>query len=291
MPKTCYILKKFNADHTAIIERANEIIEEWQDQGYDLTLRQLYYQFISADYFPNTERSYKKLGGILNDARLAGLVDWDCIVDRTRQVRAVPTYDNGGQFLRTKINQYAQNHWRHQPVHIEVWVEKEALSQIVSRAANRYYADFLACKGYVSASAMYEGAQRFNEAYYDDKDCHLIYLGDHDPSGIDMTRDIEDRMDLFEQHIHVHRIALNRDQIDRYGPPPNPAKVTDSRANGYIAEHGTESWELDALSPSVLESLITEKIESLIDMDEWRAAQRKEQATIRRLQEVAREFE
>ncbi|MGL6200581.1 MAG: hypothetical protein ACRC3H_16750 [Lachnospiraceae bacterium] len=85
----------------------------------------------------------------------------------------------------------------------------------------------------------------------------VIHLGDHDPSGIDMSRDIQERNVLFDNlNLEFHRIALNKDQIDLYNPPPNPTKLTDSRASGYISHHGYECWELDALEPRVLTDLI-----------------------------------
>jgi DNA repair exonuclease SbcCD nuclease subunit len=76
-----------------------------------------------------------------------------------------------------------------------------------------------------------------------------------------MTRDIRDRLELFASghlgwtdanRISVERIALNWDQVEQYSPPPNPAKLTDSRGAGYVACTATSSWELDALEPTVL---------------------------------------
>lgn len=117
----------------------------------------------------------------------------------------------------------------------------------------------------------------------------VFHLGDHDPSGIDMTRDIEDRLALFADHvIEVRRLALNRDQIDLYKPPPNPAKVTDSRSDGYIAEHGHDSWELDALSPTVLADLITDAVTGVRDELAWSAAAKREASERTLLREAAR---
>jgi hypothetical protein len=92
-----------------------------------------------------------------------------------------------------------------------------------------------------------------------------------------MTRDNGDRLATFSWgDVEVQRIALNRDQIDAYNPPPNPAKITDSRANDYIRKHGNLSWELDALSPSVLVGLIRAAIEPHIDQYEWDICQDRE---------------
>lgn len=318
----CYVQKRFNAASEAVIAHANTIIADWARQGYTLTLRQLYYQFVAEDLIPNTEQSYKRMGTIISDARLAGRVSWEALTDRTRLKRQIPVYDDLQVFWNRMIPQYAQNHWKDQPVYLEVWVEKEALLEIVQKACAPYYAGFLACKGYVSASAMYEASLRFEEAIRAGKDCHLIYLGDHDPSGIDMTRDVQERISLMtsqtreckcisnnleetgaefdgfvcdacadwydgmDRVIEVHRIALNEDQIKKYGPPPNPAKVTDSRAKEYIRKYGRESWELDALSPSVIEGLIDDAILDIIDEDVHTDHMEREERAVERFKKI-----
>jgi len=114
----------------------------------------------------------------------------------------------------------------------------------------------------------------------------------HDPSGIDMTRDIKDRHEIFENFdIDVVRIALNKDQIDQYNPPPNPAKVTDSRAKEYIKEHGTSSWELDALEPRVMRTLIEDTVLRYRNEDIYQEVMYKEEAHKAILARVARDWE
>ncbi len=86
-----------------------------------------------------------------------------------------------------------------------------------------------------------------------------------------MTRDNGERLNLFAESLDVtvRRIALNMDQVEHYNPPPNPAKLTDSRARDYVREFGTSSWELDALEPSVLDNLITDTVNEYRNMDTW----------------------
>ena len=119
----------------------------------------------------------------------------------------------------------------------------------------------------------------------------MIHLGDHDPSGIDMTRDITDRLNLFGAHATVRRIALNRDQVEQYNPPPNPAKLTDSRAVDYISTHGEYSWELDALDPATLDALVTSTILEYRDERQWDADTEAMQADRDRLTTIARRFD
>ncbi|MFG3710970.1 hypothetical protein [Micromonospora sp. NPDC047730] len=277
------------------IRRAEMICREFAAQGYDLTLRQLYYQFVSKDWIPNTQRSYDRLGSIINKARMAGMLDWDYIVDRTRNLRANSHWENPDSIIDSAAYSFQVDKWADQPRRVEVWVEKEALAGIVQRVANQHDVAWFSCRGYVSQSELWGAARRHLRYIQDGQGVTVLHLGDHDPSGIDMTRDIKDRLEKFlnqdwlDEHAHefegdsvwiaeirrsmrehvsgdpieVRRIALNYDQVEEYDPPPNPAKLTDSRAKGYIAQHGYESWELDALDPSTLAALITEHIEGL----------------------------
>jgi hypothetical protein len=251
----------------SIIHLANGICREYAQQGYDLTLRQLYYQFVARGYIPNNQRSYKSLGATIDRARKAGLMDWRYIVDRTRNLMGYTTYEDPAGIVEAMEDRYHVDLWEGQDFRVEVWVEKEALAGVVQRAALSRGVDYFSCRGYVSQSELHGAALRHRQYERDGQDVVVVHLGDHDPSGIDMTRDMQDRLELFGARTEVRRIALNRDQIDQYNPPPNPAKITDSRAKGYIAEHGKSSWELDALDPDTLANLITAEIDRHLDPD------------------------
>lgn len=253
--KHIYLRKTFRKATLGLIEQANDIICEFADDGYDLTLRQLYYQFVSRDIIANKQSEYKRLGSIVNDARLAGLMDWASIVDRTRNYEALDHWNSPAEILQGCANGYRIDSRANQDEYVEVWVEKDALVGIIEHACVPLDVGFLSCRGYVSQSAMWLAAQRLLDVERW-QETFIIHLGDHDPSGIDMTRDIQARLQMFGSKVLVERIALNMDQIEEYQPPPNPAKPTDSRYAEYRAEYGNESWELDALDPHVLTDLI-----------------------------------
>ncbi len=283
MPKVCYVQKEFKPEAMDLIRKAIRIVDDYQAQGYNLTLRQVYYQFVRRDWFPeswidpatgstNNERSYKKLGSLVNDARLAGLIDWNAIEDRTRELGRNSHWDTPGDIIDGAARSYLLDRWQGQKYRPEVWVEKDALEGIVERTCRELDIPWFSCRGYTSQSAMWAAARRLMQHAEDGNCPYIIHLGDHDPSGRDMSRDIEDRMQLFFDHhgtdrIEFQRIALNMDQIRQYDPPPNPTKVTDSRAKGYIREFGHDCWELDALEPSVIDNLIRETVALVIDQD------------------------
>ena len=264
MPKRQYKEINFRPDSLRLIKTINGVIDEYTAQGYDLTLRQVYYQLVARDYIPNNERSYKNTGELINNARLAGLIDWHAIQDRTRNLRKNSHWSSPADIMESVLYSYEIDKRYDQPNYIEVWVEKDALIGIVSQISSKLDVPCFSCRGYVSASEMWAASQRFIQQ--EDRERRIIlHLGDHDPSGKDMTRDISERLELFGADVEVQRIALNWDQIEEYGPPPNPAKISDSRAKSYIREYGSESWELDALEPSVLTELIADEVDALTD--------------------------
>ncbi|MBY7943959.1 hypothetical protein [Vibrio fluvialis] len=272
-----------------IVGIAQSIISDYQDEGYTLTLRQLYYQFVARDIIENSERSYKNLGSVITKARMAGMLDWEAIEDRNREHQSFWFEENESKIIEDLPRFIRYDQWERQPFYVEVWVEKEALGNVVSRACNPYLVPHMSCKGYLSASEAWRAGKRFEQKLYEGKQCVLIHLGDHDPSGIDMTRDNKDRLGLFTgmpSEIEVVRLALNRDQIDEYAPPPNPAKITDSRAKEYIKRYGNTSWELDALEPQVMANMIQSQITSYIDEDMWTEVRNQEQRTERLLSKL-----
>jgi hypothetical protein len=277
--------KAFRPESLAIIDSANEIIEEYQDQDLCLTLRQLYYQFVSRDLLENTVRNYKRLGDIISDARLAGLVDWDAIEDRTRNLEKAAHWESPKDILDACIGQYRIDRWANQESYVEVWIEKEALAGVFSESCGDLDVPFFACRGYTSASEMYSAGKRMGRHLDNGRHPVVIHFGDHDPSGIDMTRDLADRLSMFaEGEVEVQRIALNFDQIEQYSPPPNPAKATDPRFASYQIEYGDESWELDALDPRTLRGLIQANVEKHIDRFAWSVSLATEKKHIAMLQ-------
>jgi hypothetical protein len=281
-----------------LVDLVNEICRDYASQGYNLTLRQLYYQLVARDRVVNTFRSYKRVGNIVDKARMAGLLDWSYIEDRTRNVYRTDGADTSpSDAIESTASSYQRELWEDQPYHVEAWVEKEALAGVVSRAAREVGINYFSCRGYVSQSEMYSSGRRFAWMVREGKRVVVLHLGDHDPSGIDMSRDITDRLNTFSRGqvtrggIVVDRIALNMAQVDEYNPPPNFAKVTDARYADYEAQYGESSWELDALEPSVLNNLITSHVRRYRDEELWSAAEERQERERTQLTAISNSFE
>lgn len=292
--RIAYEEKKLSDEKLYIISLAIKVIDVMQAQGYRLTLRQLYYQFIAKDLFPdtwidpvynhreglpldtkNTEKNYKKLGVILTDGRMNGYIDWEAIEDRTRSEIERTHWESPEAIIRAAAKSYTIDLWQDQSVVPEVWIEKEALAGVFERPCQDHDVLLFPCRGYGSASMMWGAGRRIKERFDETgQETLILHFGDHDPSGIDMTRDIEARLNTFAgwEAFRVERIALSMAQVNAYGPPPNPAKITDPRAKQYVATYGNVSWELDALDASVLEGLVNDHVEAAkSDTDAYQA--------------------
>lgn len=294
--KQAYKNDRISSSVRALIDQINGIVTEYQRQGYMLTVRQLYYQLVSRAVVENTLQSYKRVASNINDGRLAGLIDWSAIEDRTRDIVVRNRWDNGAQVVRASANQFHMDMWEGQAHRLFVIVEKEALAGVMGGVCRRYDVPLLAARGYPSVTVVRDLVlQHLRPAIDDGQEPIILHLGDHDPSGIDMTRDLCERIDLFLDgesiSYQLKRIALNMPQVRETNAPPNPAKTTDSRFADYKRKFGVESWELDALEPAYLDQLVTLNIEQHIDFGLWEERKLEIQKVKDDLSEVADELE
>lgn len=302
-----FINRTFRPETALVIAQANQIIAEYQKAGFTLTLRQLYYQFVSRDLLPNRAQAYDRLGSIINDGRMAGDIDWDAIEDRTRRLRDYETFTSAAEAARSVAKHYIEPLWDAQPIYCEVWIEKDALIGVIEPVCNRWRIPYFACRGYASQSEMYVAGKRLADRVDRGQEVVIMHLGDHDASGIDMTRDNRERLHLFAagmpydgdeldesytDKIDIRRLALNMDQVRRYNPPPNPAKESDGRTAAYKIAYGTSSsWELDALDPKVIDKLIDNEVRNLLDDDAWTESVAQEKAARQLLLDAADKME
>jgi hypothetical protein len=287
MTYRAYIQRSFNRPQLAKIDLINSIVDEYQKQGLDMTLRQVYYQLVARGKIPNEDREYNKLGHILKEGRLAGLISWTAIVDRGRSLKGIRTFEHPKQAIAEAAKNYRMDLWATQPWRPEVWVEKQALEGVIAGICNELRVDFFACKGYNSSSEQWAAGQRFADYVQRGQRPIVFHLGDHDPSGLDMTRDNADRLEMFAGvRVPVVRLALNMNQIEELRPPENPTKLNDSRAAEYVEQYGYSSWELDALEPSFIRVLIETNVAQIRDEAAWSQALLQETEDRRWMEEV-----
>jgi hypothetical protein len=298
-----YTPKNFKPSTMRLIAKMQAIILEYQAQGFVLTVRQLYYQLVARAEIENTLNDYKRVASILNDAKLAGYLDWDAIEDRTREFSAQTRWKSGKSIVQAAHDSFHMDMWKGQETRVFVIVEKEALVGVLEPVCRRYDVPLLAARGFPSGSVLREFAvEQILPALLDeDQYVRVLHLGDHDPSGIDMSRDLRERLELFceldgDNYFHQDKFALNRialtmDQVREQKPPRNPAKDTDARYDAYKAKFGTSSWELDALSPTYLDKLVEEHLLESINAVTWKKRAAEVVAVKKKLAKVAKEFQ
>lgn len=268
MSAECFRARCFHEASLILLKALSEIASNYAADGLRLTVRQIYYQCVVRGLIENNEREYQKIIRLLTEAREAGLFDWDAIEDRGREVVMRPCWRSPAEILETAARSYHEDRWELQDTRVIVVLEKAALAGIVEPVCNELDTPLLAARGYSSATLFYEIAkERICPALDGDGQAVVIlHLGDHDPSGLDMTRDLRDRLSLYARSpVDVRRVALNMDQVEAFGPPPNPAKESDKRFEAYRREYGEKCWELDALPPEDLARLTREAIDQHID--------------------------
>jgi hypothetical protein len=272
-----------------VVEQANTIIAEYAAQDFRLTLRQLFYQMVARALLENTFKEYKRLGVIVRDARNGGLIDWDAIEDRTREVNTHSSWDSPADIICSAASSYREALWEGQRYRPEVWIEKNALIGVIEGICTELRVPYFATIGNNSQTLQYQAGRRFADYFDQGLIPVVLHLADHDPNGIDMTRDNIERLALYaRQEVEVRRIALNLDQVREFNPPPSIVKDGDTRTTGYRERFGTdECRELDALSPTVISELIRTEIEALIDQRRWNAAKAKERRSRRLLDAAA----
>ena len=287
-----YVNKRLSAACLNMINSANAIISEYQLQGYLITLRQLFYQFVSRNLLENSKSAYQKVCKFTRDGRMTGLIDWDAFVDNTRHLETRARWNSPRSILDACASQYHVDLWKGQASRVEVWIEKDALVNVIKDTCNRWDCPYLACRGYTSLSEIREAALRIMHAKEQGYRYTILYAGDHDPSGSDMSRDIQDRLSEFGASFNFQRIALNMDQVKQFALPPNRIKESDSRSQNYERNYGTtDCWELDALPPNELNRVIETGIKQHISDDElFNARINKAKRGRKTLREIAVQF-
>ena len=270
-----------------LTDQITRVVDYYESIDIKLTNRQLYYQLVGKDFIPNAHEVYKRICTFLTDLRYAGIIDWTAIEDKARVPKKPSEWENISSIIKAATRQYRLPRWDDQQYYVEMYCEKEAGVNVLETISEKYHMYFGFNKGYSSASAMYDLAQRVKDKIEEDKDVIILYFGDHDPSGLDMIRDINERITEFltdgeyytEPNFKVVPVSLTMDQINIYKPPPNPAKITDPRAKWYIKQFGKVSWELDAIDAIELRNIAEEAVLEYIDMDKynsWIAREKKE---------------
>ena len=258
-----------------VVKAVNEVMEQYTVR---LTVRQIYYRMVSPPYqlFPNTVQSYKGFDHMLTRAREKADVDWRRIEDRARRTEGGDSgFRDPESYVASLISwlnadMYDRKMWLNQSQLVEVWVEKDALATLFSSVTVGFKTVLFPTRGYSSFTGVMEAITRFKDAVEQSKPVTILHFTDHDPSGLNMTEDLENRLRKYRAgDVTVKRVMLTIEQVKKYGLAPNPTKKADSRTPRYVAQYGDECWELDAVDPDELQKLVGEYVAAEVNEEIW----------------------
>ena len=258
-----------------LIEAALGILAEY----HPMTLRQAYYQLVSRQVIKNNRSEYQAVSNALVQARQDGTIPWEWIEDRLRLPRKVNMWDDLADFAETAIQAYHRDTWATQPIYLECWLEKDALSGLFESVLRSYGVTLNVGRGYDGWSSLYNAARRFKGK----EDAIILYYGDLDPSGEDMVRSLRERLGHFGCNPEIIKCALTLEDVKKYNLPPALAKKTDTRRAAYVEKFGDVCVELDALRAAILQSRLKNNLETYLDLGALELVKQAEQTDKERL--------
>ena len=286
----------FNTKNTALAEALSSIVQEQQP----MTCRAVYYQAVSAGLIDAGKKQYNRLLAILASLRKSGEMPRDWIVDHLRTRLKPSSWTGLADYLETMRSCYRANLWAQQEAHVELFIEKDAIAGCVQNVAAEYDVALNVCRGYSSISQANDVAQYWRRI---SKPIFAYYLGDYDPSGIDMERELRAKLadysgkvetapaDVDASSFSWRRLAIRPDDFKAYNLLKLPINRKDSRAAGFMRTHGKYAAEVDAIPPSELRRLVREAIEGHINQAAWERLKLVEQAERESLGSVIDSFQ
>jgi hypothetical protein len=276
-----------------------EIANEYTAKKINLTLRQLYYKMLGRGYIrpirgTKPEAAYKRLGRQLGRARYAGIVDWEVIEDRTRIPTIPREWRTPKARFESAVETYRLPRTRGQKYYVEIVTEKDTLITSIIGLAQKYHLPVSVFHGNGSTTAMYKLSKRILQSYSAGKIPIILYIGDHDPQGLEMLEDLKTRQTLLlgRNDFNIVHVALRMDQIKKFILEPNPTKLkkngkkNDANAK-YVERFNTyNSWEVDALPPERLMEALETAIRKYMDIPKMNAIikrERKDKTVMREL--------
>jgi hypothetical protein len=272
------------AETTQLIEDSVAVLKEQNP----MTIRQLFYQPVSRETLTNNINEYRKLSRVMTKAREDGRVDYDLIVDRSRPIYTPLVFDDPAEYARNMKSWYRRDYWQDQPNYCEIWTEKDAVVGSIEDLWRELGVTIRIGRGFLSTTRKHEIEEIFDDiGLRKQKEITVFYLGDHDPSGIDIQRDTEASINSF---FDIKRLAIHPEDINDFNLPPLRIKSDDPRAEAFRREHGGECVELDALPPKELRRRIKKAVTGLLDKESWDRAVAVEKVEIASIQDFVKRW-
>jgi hypothetical protein len=232
-----------------------------------ITGRGIGYKLFTAGLIPSmATNDMQRVYRLLKEARERGKIPWAWIVDETRTIERVSTWDDPADYARCVAESYRRDFWNQQPHRIQVWSEKGTVRGVLAPVLDEFAVGFLPVHGFSSATAAHDLAEDD-----DGRDLIVLYVGDFDPSGMFMSEeDLPARFAKYGgDHIKIRRIALTREHLRRLPSFSASDKAKDPRYRWFRVNYGNRCWELDAMDPNDLRACVERELVRLIEPTAW----------------------
>lgn len=256
---------------------ADAIAGTLREEG-TMTVRQIFYRLVSSAIIDKTELQYRAVVRVVTELRRARKIPFSAIADNTRWMHRPASFTGLEEALRSCADNYRRDPWQDQPLYVEAWLEKDALAGLVYAETSKYDVPLMVTRGFPSLTFLHDAAGTIAQA---GRPARLLYFGDWDPSGLDITRTVEDGIKEFAGDVDVAltRVAITEQQIDAYALPTRPTKASDPRSHKFDGD----SVELDALPPRQLRAIVAHALRSQIDQRIWRRSEKADEADRQKL--------
>jgi hypothetical protein len=290
-PRLATISRTRNADGTRALSKAELAphlleIAERDDGGEPKTGRRFYYLALSHGYIQpdmtatdngkkSRDAAYDRITDVLGTLRKLGALSWDAVLDLTRELDEWQTYGSPREARAATRRRYTEDRWLGQDHYPILIVEKDTMEPVCKPMARAWQMPFASSRGYSSLKLQHDVADMLRQRYAKHGQWAMVYfISDHDPSGFDLQRAWEDALKDFDVYVwEFVRIGLTRDQVNAL---PDPilqrgidVKLSDSRSEGYIRQHGDRCWETDILPAAVIEQALDAHIHGWLDVPQW----------------------
>jgi hypothetical protein len=264
--------QRFNVQTRGLLQFCVELTDRYVREGLVCSVRHAFYKAAVAGVIQKSDADYQKVSTVMTNGRWAGLIDWDVVVDESREPSTWASWESAEACATEALDQFRLDRWQGQACYVEIWVEKVAVKANLEDIAAEHHVTLQPGRGNCSTSGVYRAARRFNRHHSAGRRPIILYLGDHDPLGLHFPGEVTERIGRFGLHPEVRRLAVNFDQVETFGILSHPVKAKGKTAEKrifaeYLAKYGNEAWELDAFEPRDLQDLVRAELAKLIDAE------------------------
>ncbi len=258
----------FRGENVVLAAIASELAVECQP----ITLRGLFYRIVSTGYLPSTDKThYNRVGGVLKRLRRAGIIPYQWIVDSLRSTEKPSSWSGLTDFTDTVRTAYRKDFWHHLDDYVHIICEKDAISGTIAPVTREFDVRLSPIRGYISDSFAHEIGAQWREI---EKPIHAYYLGDFDPSGFDLERDLRAKLTEHSgRWFEWERLAVLPTDFEDQKLIPLAPKKSDKRCRKFIQEHGSQCAEVDAIDPTELRRRVRAAITRWVPNEQWERLQ------------------